>query len=762
MGILSRKEKIAQVYRGSCLQMKLFKENQGRPLQFVLVVPFVIQMFAAVGLVGYLSFRNGQKSVGDLAQKLTHEVANNVEGHLDNYLSVPHKVNQINAGAIKMELLDVGDRQTTSKYFWRQMQVYDLTYIGFGLTTGEGAGAARYDGQTITIDDWTGQLPNNTINYQIDDQGNRIAASEPFDFDNFSETWYTEPIKAGKPVWSKIYTWLTPDGHPYITASAGRPIYDANQKLLGMVAADIHLLKLSEFLRDLNVNRAGQVFIVEQDGMLIANSNSHDPFKLADGEITRIKATDSPDPLVRDIAQQLQQSFNGFQSINEDQDIQIKFNGDRYFIDARPWNDDYGLRWVTVVAVPQSTFMGQIYANTRTTVLLCVGALFIATTIGLVTSRRITQSIQRLNRASAGIASGDWEKSVEGSDIQELETLARSFNHMAKQLRESFTTLEANNEELEDRVEDRTQALQETLSELQRTQLQMIQSEKMSGLGQLVAGVAHEINNPVNFIHGNLSYVEDYSQGLLNIVALFQQHYPSPPDDLQTEMEDAELGFMQEDFPKVVASMKMGTERIREIVLSLRNFSRMDEAEMKAVDIHEGIESTLTILQNRLKARSERPEIEVIREYGQLPMVECYAGQLNQAFMNILSNSIDALETMNESRRVEEIEANPNKITITTAVLPDQQVEIAIADNGPGIPEDVRSRVFDPFFTTKPVGQGTGMGMSISYSIVVDRHKGSIKCAVTDQGTEFTIQIPIRQSLVGPVSAQAGSNLVAV
>ncbi|MGB3292458.1 MAG: ATP-binding protein [Phormidesmis sp.] len=742
--------------------MKTSKMTQGRPLQLVLIVPFVLQIFAAVGLVGYLSFRNGQKSVSDLAQKLTDEVANNVEGHLNAYLAVPHKINQINADAVEMGLLDVGDRPNTSEYFWQQMQAYDLSYIGFGLTTGEGAGAARYDGETVTIDDWTGQLPNNVINYQTDDQGNRIAASDPFSFDNFSETWYTEPIKANRPIWSRIYTWLTPDGYPYITASAGRPIYDADQKLLGMVAADIHLLKLSDFLRKLKVDRAGQVFIVEQNGLLIATSHGHDPFKLANGEILRIAATESPDPLVQGIAEAVQKSFDGFQSLDKERDLQIQLNGDRYFVNARPWQDEYGLSWVTVTSVPQSAFMGQIYANTRITVLLCVGALFTSVAVGLVTARRITQPIQRLNQASDSIASGDLNKKVGDSNIQELDGLAHSFNHMAEQLQASFTELEASKEDLEDRVEARTRELKETLSELQRTQLQMIQSEKMSGLGQLVAGVAHEINNPVNFIHGNLSYVENYSQELLNMVDLFQQHYPNSSEELREEVEDAELGFIQQDFPRVVASMKMGTERIREIVLSLRNFSRMDEAEMKAVDIHEGIESTITILQNRLKARSDQPEIQIIREYGDLPAVECYAGQLNQVFMNILSNAIDALETLNKSRTLEEIKANPNKITIRTRVLPDQQVQIVIADNGPGIPEDVCRRVFDPFFTTKPVGQGTGMGMSISYSIVVDKHKGDISCAAVDQGTEFTIQIPIQQSPLDPASAQVGSAPVAV
>jgi PAS domain S-box-containing protein len=295
----------------------------------------------------------------------------------------------------------------------------------------------------------------------------------------------------------------------------------------------------------------------------------------------------------------------------------------------------------------------------------------------------------------------------------------------------------------EAQLRQKTEHLEQTLRELQRTQAQLVQTEKMSSLGQLVAGVAHEINNPVNFIYGNVSHAHDYTQDLLGLLQLYQQHYPDPDPVLQEEIDAIDLDFLLEDLPKSLSSMKLGAERIQTIVLALRNFSRMDEAEVKVVDIHEGIDSTLMILHSRLKARPNASSIEVVKHYGDLPPVECYAGQLNQVFMNILANAIDALEEGEEAR---DCHFMP-QIKIHTEVIDGERVRIGIADNGPGMTEAVRDRLFDPFFTTKVVGKGTGLGLSISYQIVVERHKGSLQCfSEPGQGCKFWIEVPIRQN----------------
>ncbi|MBD1830138.1 PAS domain S-box protein [Microcoleus vaginatus GB1-A2] len=313
----------------------------------------------------------------------------------------------------------------------------------------------------------------------------------------------------------------------------------------------------------------------------------------------------------------------------------------------------------------------------------------------------------------------------------------------------------------ESQLKHKNHQLEQTLKQLGRTQAQLIQAEKMSGLGQLVAGIAHEINNPVSFIYGNIIYASEYAKNLLELCSLYQAHYPKPVAVIAEFAEQIELEFMKEDFPDLLKSIQTGADRIRQIVLSLRNFSRLEESDIKRVDIHEGIDSTLLILQHRLRENGRTRNIEIVKEYGKLPPVQCYVGQLNQVFMNIVSNAIDALANV-RNRKLELASSSEGErqdfptlplscdalpcIRIRTEVLENNRVAIAISDNGSGMAESVKSRIFDPFFTTKPVGKGTGLGLSICYQIVVERHGGTLRCMdAPGGGTEFAIEIPIRQ-----------------
>lgn len=326
--------------------------------------------------------------------------------------------------------------------------------------------------------------------------------------------------------------------------------------------------------------------------------------------------------------------------------------------------------------------------------------------------------------------------------FQQEEVLARVNVHL--QLRHLNQTLQQSEAQLRQQAEH----LRATLNELKRTQNQLVQSEKMSALGQLVAGVAHEINNPVTFIYSNLSHADKYTQDLVRVVDAYQKLYPEANPDLEELIEEVDLAYLIDDLPQLLTSMRVGAQRIRDIVRSLRNFSRLDESEFKAVNLHDGIESTLMILQNRLKAKPGSPAIEIVRCYGNLPLVECYAGQINQVLMNILSNAVDALEERDARRSPSELDAAASRITITTAVVNQQSVQVVIADNGVGIPPQLQSHIFDPFFTTKSIGKGTGLGMSISYKIITDKHQGKLTCtSESGLGTSFTIEIPIRQRI---------------
>ncbi|OYQ62385.1 hypothetical protein B9G53_22450 [Pseudanabaena sp. SR411] len=335
-------------------------------------------------------------------------------------------------------------------------------------------------------------------------------------------------------------------------------------------------------------------------------------------------------------------------------------------------------------------------------------------------------------------------------DADEVELLQAVANQLAIAIdqAELFDSAQAN------AANAQAQALliEKALADLQKTQSQLIQTEKMSSLGQLVAGVAHEINNPVNFIYGNLNHANRSVQNLLDAIALYQKNYPEPIPEIVKFLDEIDLDFLQEDLPKMLTSMKIGAERIRQIVLSLRNFSRTDQEGLKPFNIHEGLDSTLLILQNRFKAYGDRPAINLTKRYGNIPVVQAYAGQLNQVFMNILSNAIDAIDesVTDRDHAAEASQHVASEISIITEFkppTPDHQqsmVMISIIDNGRGISEDIVNKLFDPFFTTKPVGKGTGLGLSISYQIVVEKHQGRLQCfSKVGQGTEFRIEIPV-------------------
>ncbi len=295
---------------------------------------------------------------------------------------------------------------------------------------------------------------------------------------------------------------------------------------------------------------------------------------------------------------------------------------------------------------------------------------------------------------------------------------------------------------LQNELRTQNTQLQQTLNELKKAQAQLVQKEKMLGLGQLAAGMAHEINNSIGFVSSNLEPASEYIQDLLNLINLYQQEYPNPSIPIQETIQEIDLDFLSLDIKKIMGSMQTGAERISTMILALRIFSRLNESDIKAVDIHEGLDSTLLLLQHRLRKEMKCPEIKVIKQYGNLPLVTCYASQLNQVFFNLLNNAIDAIDSGLEKGITE---LSSPTIWINTELTAYKTVKIQIKDNGIGIDEKVRSRLFNPFFTTKPVGQGSGLGLVTSYEIVVEKHKGELRCnSLPGQGAEFTIEIPVQ------------------
>jgi hypothetical protein len=692
------------------------------PLRLVLVVPFVLQISAAVGLVGYLSFRNSQLAVNDLAHQLMNKVSRLVDQHLDTYLATPHQINQINADAIEQGLLDLRDLPRIGHFFWKQMQLYDFSYINYGLVTGEYAAAGHLEGDVkVSISETSSNTNGKNYNYATDSRGNRTKMIAVYDdYDHRTEAWYIDAVQAGKPVWSQVYLWdSTPE---YVAIAASRPIYDDSNKLIGAISVDLLLSNISDFLRKLETSPSGKTFIVERNGSIIASSSSEKPFTKDKGKAQRLNVLNSSDSLIQATAQYLQAKFGNFREIKDSQELDFKLKGDRHFVHITPWRDNFGVDWLVITVVPETDFMAQINANTRTSILLCLGALVLATVLGIYTSRWIVQPILHLSEASRAIASGNLDQRVDVKGVKELRVLAKSFNRMARQLRESFTALEKTNEELEKRVEERTAQLK-AAKEAADTANQ--------AKSEFLANMSHELRTPLN--------------GILGYAQILQRDKTATPK--------------QQDGLSIIRQCGSHLLTLINDVLDISKIEAQKlELYLKAFQFETFLEGVKEIC--RIKA--EQKEIDfTYQPLNRLPSV-IYADEkrLRQVLINLLGNAIKFTDQGGVTFKVGVVTDSPEFLhpsnpagtepqTTNNQQLSIHKIRFQVEDTGVGMVPEQLEKIFLPF---EQVGdnahksEGTGLGLAISRKIV-EMMGGQIKVESTyGKGSKFWFDLDLREA----------------